>query len=168
MTGLSTAPRRCRPPMRNTWPRWACLSLCYLAFAGSLSKGEGVAAVLTGAFTAALSIGLRAQGEPRLSLSGRWTAVLAHEALQLVRDTARVARTLAGLLLRQRGYRGRVQREAASAEQSPGAGAGRRAVTALLVSLTPDSVALEPGDAVLPVHRLSRASHRVRGRPRRA
>ncbi|MGH8294959.1 MAG: hypothetical protein ACRETZ_05570 [Steroidobacteraceae bacterium] len=92
--------------MRNTWLRGACLSLCYLAFAGSLSKAEGVAAGLTGAFGAILSLALRTRGDRRLILRGRWAAVLAQEAVQLVRDIGRVGATLVRASFRARGYHG--------------------------------------------------------------
>lgn len=153
--------------MRNTWLSWACLSLCYLAFAGSLSKAEGVAAVLTGAFGAILSLVLRTRGERRLVLRGRWAAVLAQEAVQLVRDIVRVGATLVRAVFRARGYRGRVMRDRDSAEPPVGTGSGRRAAAALLASLTPDSVALETGDGAIAVHRLSRSS-RPTGEGRRA
>lgn len=137
--------------------RWACLSLCYLAFAGSLSKAEGLAAVLTGALAAALSLSLRATGDRRLSLRGRWAAVLAQTALQLVRDIGTVGATLVRVVFRGRGYRGQVIRDRQSAERPVGTGTGRRGATALLASLTPDGIALETGDKALPVHRLSRS-----------
>lgn len=142
--------------MRYTWLRWGCLSLCYLAFAGSLSNAEGVAAVLAGACGAVLSRGLRAQGEPRFALRGRWTTVLAAESLQAVRDIGRVGATLVRVLFRERGYRGRVELDRESPGYPVGRSSGRRAVTTLLASLTPDSVALDTGDQAITVHRLSR------------
>lgn len=150
--------------MRNTWLRWACLSLCYLAFAGSLSKAEGVAAALTGACGAFLSLGLRARGQARFPLRGRWSAVLAQAMLQLARDVGRVGATLVRVLSRSRGYRGRVELDRASPELPIGRGSGRRAATALLVSLTPDSVALDTGDEAITVHRLSRQPPPMRRR----
>lgn len=142
--------------MHNTWLRWGCLGLCYLAFAGSLSRAEGVAAVLTGAFGAALSLGLRTRGEPRFSLRGRWAAVAAQQFLQLVRDIGRVSVTLIRVVFRRGGYRGQVELDRDAPEHSVGRGSGRRAVTALLASLTPDSVALDADDEAITVHRLSR------------
>jgi hypothetical protein len=155
--------RQLRPPM-HTWLRWLCLSLCYLAFAGSLSAAEGVAAALAGAFATALSLGLRARGERRLSLRGRWTAVLARMALQLVRDIGRVGVTLLGAIIH--GHRGRMVRDRESADRPLGTGTGHTAITALLASLTPDSIALEPSDHAIPVHRLSRASNKADDRRR--
>jgi hypothetical protein len=146
----------------HTWLRWGCLSLWYLAFAGSLSKAEGVAAVLTGAFGAMLSLGLRTRGELRFPLRGRWAEVLAQQALQLARDIGRVSVTLVRVLIRRRGYRGQVELDRDAPEHSVGRGSGRRAVTALLASLTPDSVALDTGDEAITVHRLSRMSAATR------
>lgn len=143
--------------------RWACLSFCYLAFAGTLSRAEGVAAALTGAFAAALSMALRAAGARRLSLRGGWAAVLARAAWQLARDTGRVAGVLARAILH--GHRGHLERDRGAAERPLGSGTGHRAVTALLASLTPDSMAVEPDDRAIPVHRLSR-SESARGRRR--
>lgn len=145
--------------------RWLCLSLCYLAFAGALSKAEVVAAVLTGAFAAILSLGLRIKGERRLSLRGRWPAVLAATGVQLVRDAGRVGATLLRALFRSRGYRGQVVLDRDAAATPVGSGIGRRAATALLASVTPDGVALEHGDEHIAVHRLSRVrgpTHRRR------
>lgn len=150
--------------MRSTWLRWAGLSLCYLAFAGSLSKAEGVAAVLTGAFAAILSLGLRTEGERRLPLHGRWAPVLAQAMLQLARDIAKVGLTLLRALFRGRGHRGQVVHDRQSAERPIGARAGHRAATALLASLTPDGVAVETGEDTIPVHRLSRRSRSARER----
>lgn len=153
--------------MRPALLRWLCLSLCYLAFAGSSSKAEVIAAVLAGALAAILSLGLRLYGERRLSLRGRWGAVLAHTALQLARDVVNVGVTLLRALLRGRAHRGEVVLDEESAG-SVGRGIGHRALTALLVSLTPDGVALETGEEAIPVHRLSRrpgsagARHRAR------
>lgn len=147
--------------MRTVWHSalsWLCLSLCYLAFAGSSSTAESVAAVLAGAFAAILSLGLRIKGERRLSLRGRWAGVLAGLSLQLVLDTGRVAATLARALFRRHGYRGQVVPDRQWARRPVGTGAGRRAATALLASLTPDGVALDTSDESLPVHRLSRVS----------
>ena len=45
--------------------RWLCLSLCYLAFTGSSSAAEVVAAALAGGFAAILSLGLRIKGARR-------------------------------------------------------------------------------------------------------
>lgn len=145
--------------MRTLWLTalsWLGLSLCYLAFAGSLSTAEGVAAVLTGAFAAILSLALRLKGERHLSLRGRWAGVLAQLSLQLVLDTGRVAATLLRALSRGRGYRGRVVLDSEWARRPVGTRVGRRAATALLASLTPDSIALDTADDALPVHRLSR------------
>ena len=155
--------------MRTTWHSalsWLGLSLCYLAFAGSSSTAETVAAVLTGAFAAILSLGLRMKGERRLSLRGRWGGTLAQLSVQLLLDTGRVAATLTRALLRGRGYRGRVVPDRDWARRPVGTGAGRRAATALLASLTPDGVALDTSDDSLPVHRLSRASGPPRQRRR--
>ena len=146
--------------------RWACLSLCYLAFAGSLSKAEGIAAVLTGAFAAILSLGLRATGDRRLALRGRWAAVLAQAAVQLVRDMGTVGATLIRVVFRGRGYRGHVVLDRASAERPVGAGSGRRAATALLASVTPDGVALDTGSKAFHVHRLSKSAANARRRRR--
>lgn len=143
--------------------RWACLSLCYLAFAGTLSRAEGVAAALTGAFAAALSMGLRARGERHLSLRGDWAPVLARTAWQLARDTGRVGAVLARAMFR--GHRGHLQRDRDAADTPLGSGTGHRAVTTLLASLTPDSMALETDDEAVPVHRLSRPQS-ARGRRR--
>jgi hypothetical protein len=148
--------------MRNTWLRWAGLSLCYLAFAGSLSRAEGVAAVLTGGFAAALSAGLRRRAKPALALRGRWAGVLARQAVQLVCDIATVGATLVRVSLRGRGHRGEVTLDTDAAQRPVGARAGRRAAAALLASLTPDTVALETGDGAVPIHRLSRASAAAR------
>lgn len=144
--------------MRATWLRWAGLSLCYLAFAGSLSTAEAVAAALTGALAAALSVAVRERGGLHLCLRGRWGAVLAGEAAQMARDSARVAATLGRLVFLGRGHRGRVRLDRASATLAVGTGAGRRAAAALLASLTPDGVALGTRGEALPVHRLSRPS----------
>jgi hypothetical protein len=143
--------------------RWAGLSLCYLAFAGTLSRAEGIAAALTGAFAAFLSIGLRTQGERRLSLRGAWTGELARTSRLLARDTWRVGSTLVRAILR--GHRGQMARDREAAVRPLGSGAGHRAVTALLASVTPDSMAIEPDDEAIPVHRLSR-SRPARRRPR--
>lgn len=158
--------------MRDTWYRprrvaaallrWACLSLCYVAFTGTLSKAEGIAAALTGAFAAVLSLGLRALGERRLSLRGRWAAALARTAWLLVRDTGRVGATLVAAIVR--GHRGEVVLDREPAAHALGAGSGRRAVTALLASLTPDSMALETGDRAIRVHRLAKSSESARPR----
>lgn len=165
--------------MRATWhsPRnpdgaviatllaWGFLSLCYLAFAGTLSKAEGIAAVLTGAFAAFLSVGLRLKADYRLRLRGRWAVVLAQLSLQLGRDTARVGSTLVRTVLRASGHRGQVVLDAQSAESPVGTGVGHRAAAALLASVTPDSIALEPDENAIPVHRLSRvgaSTHRRR------
>ena len=142
--------------------RWLCLSLCYLAFAGSLSRAEGVAAVLTGAFAAFLSLGLRAKGERRLSLRGGWAAVLAQTVLQLASDTGRVGATLVRAVFHGRGYRGQIVRDRESAERPLGSGLGRKAATALLASLTPDSIALDTGDEAIPLHRLSKPARPIR------
>lgn len=136
---------------------WGSLSLCYLAFAGSLSKAEGTAAVLTGAFAAFLSLGLRTKADP-LRLRGRWVVVLAQLALQLGRDTARVGATLVRTVFRARRHRGQVVLDSESAQRPVGTGAGHRAAAALLASLTPDSVALETDERAIPIHRLSRVS----------
>ena len=155
--------------MRTTWHSalsWLGLSLCYLAFAGSSSTAETVAALLTGAFAAILSLGLRMKGERRLSLRGRWGGVLARLSLQLLLDTGRVASTLVRALLRRRGYRGHVVPDREWARRPVGTGAGRRAAAALLASLTPDGVALETSDESLPIHRLSRMSEASRPRRR--
>lgn len=146
--------------------RWACLSLCYLAFAGNLSKAEGMAAVLTGAFAAILSLGLRARGDRRLALRGRWAAVLAQTAVQLVGDIGTVGATLIRVVFRGRGYRGHVVLDRPAAERPVGAGSGRRAATALLASVTPDGVALDTGGNAFHVHRLSRATANARRRRR--
>ncbi|HEV7136164.1 MAG TPA: hypothetical protein VGN43_05980 [Steroidobacteraceae bacterium] len=147
---------------------WLGLSLCYLAFAGSLSKAEGVAALLTGAFAAFLSLGLRLKGERRLHLRGRWATVLAQLSLQLGSDTARVGATLVRTVFRARGHRGQVVLDRQWAQSAVGSGTGHRAAAALLASLTPDSVALETDEHAIPVHRLSRTSAptRQRRRPR--
>jgi hypothetical protein len=156
--------------VRTAWHSalsWLGLSLCYLAFAGSgLSTAEGVAAVLTGAFAAFLSLGLRSKAQRRLTLRGRWAGVLARLSLQLARDTRRVAATLLHALFRGRGYRGQVVAEGEWPRQPIGSGRGRRAAAALLASLTPDSIALDTGDETLPVHRLSRVSEPTRPRHR--
>lgn len=136
--------------------RWAGLSLCYLAFAGTLSRAEGIAAALTGACAAALSLGLRAAGERRLVLRGAWLPVLARTAWLLLRDSGRVGVILVTALFR--GHRGQIVRERAAAASPVGSGTGHRAVTALLASLTPDGMALETGDDSIPVHRFSRAA----------
>jgi hypothetical protein len=152
--------------MRNTWLRWAALGLCYLAFAGSLSRAEGVAAVLTGGFAAALSATVRRRGEPPLPLRGRWAGVLARQSVRLVCEIASVGAILARVSLRGRGHRGEVTLDTDAAERPIGSRAGRRAATALLASLTPDTVALDTGRVAIPIHRLSRASAR-RGRRER-
>jgi len=146
--------------------RWSCLSLCYLAFAGSFSRAEGFAAALTGGFGAALSLGLRARGERRFSLHGRWVAVVAELAWLLARDSGRVGATLVGALLR--GHRGQVVHDRPAAARPVGRGAGHRAATTLLASLTPDSMALETDDRAIPLHRLARSpeASRVRRRAR--
>lgn len=144
--------------------RWACLSLCYLAFAGTLSRAEGIAAALTGAFAAILSMGLRAEGERHLSLPGGWAAALARTARLLARDTGRVGATLVGAMIR--GHRGHMARDRDAARRPPGSGTGHRAVTALLASLTPDSMAIGTDDEAIPVHRLSRSGPVRRRRAR--
>jgi len=143
--------------------RWACLSLCYLAFAGTLSKAEGIAAVLAGALAAALSVGLRARAPRRLCLRGAWGWVLAQAAWLLVRDTARVGATLVRASFR--GHRGQVVRDRDAALRPIGTGSGHRAATALLASLTPDGMAIETADGAVPVHRLSKpeSGHARRG-----
>lgn len=141
--------------MSATLLRWVCLSLCYLAFAGALSKAEGVAAVLTGGFAAILSVGLRTEGERRLALRGAWTAALARTGWLLLRDTGRVGASLVRAIFS--GHRGHVTRDRDAAVQPLGSGAGHRALTALLASLTPDSMALETDDEAIMVHRLSRS-----------
>lgn len=158
MAGLWKVYRRPRPSMRNTWLRWFCLSLCYLAFAGSLSRAEGVAALLAGAFAALISVGIRSMGEPRLVLRGDWTRVLARIIPQLTRDMARVGFVLARALASGHGHRGRIVHESGPAGGPVGDGAGRRAAAALLVSVTPDSVAMETGEDTFPVHRLCRSA----------
>ncbi|HEX5462301.1 MAG TPA: hypothetical protein VFX20_20205 [Steroidobacteraceae bacterium] len=145
--------------------RWSCLSLCYLAFAGSFSRAEGIAAALAGGFGAALSLGLRARGERRFSLHGRWIAVVAEVAWLLVRDCGRVGATLIGALLR--GHRGEVVRDRGAAARPIGHGAGHRAATTLLASLTPDSMALETDDEAIPLHRLAKSPEAARARRRR-
>lgn len=145
---------------------WLGLSLCYLAFAGSVSVAEVTAAVLTGAFAAFLSLGLRAKGERRLPLRGQWLMALLRLSLQLVRDTGRVGSTLVRTLFGARGHRGRVALDRQWAECPVGTQMGHRAATALLASLTPDSIALETGDEAIPTHRLSRASEQGRRRRR--
>lgn len=145
--------------------RWACLSLCYLAFAGTLSRAEGITAVLTGAFAALLSLGLRAQGERRLALRGSWARVLARTGWLLLRDTGRVGAILGAALVRRR--RGHIDRDRDAAAQPLGSGTGHRALTALLASLTPDSMALETDAEAVPVHRLSRSGPASRRRRRR-
>ncbi|HEU5443596.1 MAG TPA: hypothetical protein VFU61_07205 [Steroidobacteraceae bacterium] len=144
--------------MMATLLAWGFLSLCYLAFAGSLSKAEVTAAALTGAFAAFLSLGLRAKAAYRLRLRGRWAVVVAQLALQLGRETARVGATLARVVFRARGHRGQVVLDAQSAQSPVGTGVGHRAAAALIASLTPDSIALEPDEKAIPVHRLSRVS----------
>lgn len=145
--------------------RWACLSLCYLAFAGTLSRAEGITAVLTGAFATTLSLGLHAKGERRLSLRGEWVVALGQVAWLLLRDTGRVGATLWRALFR--GHRGQVVPDRDWAWRPLGSGAGHRAVTTLLASLTPDSMALGWRDGAIPVHRLAKAeSARARRRPR--
>lgn len=143
--------------------RWACLSLCYLAFAGTLSKAEGTAAALTGAFAAVLSLGLCKKGERHFSLRGTWAVVLARAALVLARDTGRVGWTLLRAIFRR--HRGQVMLDTQWARHPLGSGTGHRAVTTLLASLTPDSMALETDDQAIPVHRLSRPQS-ARGRRR--
>lgn len=145
---------------------WAFLSLCYLAFAGSLSRAEGTAAVLTGAFAAFLSLGLRVKADYRLRLRGRWAVVLGQLSVQLGRDTARVGAALARTVFGARGHRGRVVLDEESAASPVGRGVGHRAVAALLASITPDSIALEPHEEAIPVHRLSRISAPTRRRRR--
>lgn len=144
--------------MRAALLRWACLGLCYLAFAGTLSRAEGTAAALTGGFAAALSLGLRAQGERRLSLRGAWVGVPLRMAWLLARDTGRVGATLTRAIFR--GHRGRIVRDTEWAHWPLGSGAGHRAMTALLASLTPDGMALETDDEGAPVHRLSTSASR--------
>lgn len=158
MAGLWKGSRRLQPSMRNTWPRWLCLSLCYLAFAGSLSKAEGVAAVLTGAFAALISVGIRSKGEARLVLRGNWSAVLARLTWELARDMARVGSTLLQALARGHGHRGHVAQASDPARYPVGTGTGRKAAAALLASVTPDSVALGTGEDTFPVHHLWRPS----------
>lgn len=136
--------------------RWACLGLCYLAFAGTLSRAEGITAALAGAFATMLSLGLRAKGERRLALRGSWVVALMRTGWQLVRDTGRVGMILMRAIFR--GHRGHITRDRTAARQPLGTGRGHRAVTALLASLTPDSMALEPDDEAIPVHRLSRSA----------
>lgn len=145
---------------------WGFLGLCYLAFAGNLSKAEGTAAVLTGAFGAFLSLGLRVKADYRLRLRGRWAVVLAQLSVQLGRDTARVGATLVRTVFRARGHRGQVVLDEQSAEIPVGAGVGHRAASALLASVTPDSIALEPDEKAIPVHRLSRIGAPARRRRR--
>lgn len=120
----------------------------------TLSQAEGIAAVLTGAFAAALSLGLRSAGDRALSLRGRWAVVLASTAWLLLRDTCRVGATLVRAIFR--GHRGYVTRDREAAHRPLGSGTGHRAVTTLLASLTPDSMALETDAVAMPVHRLSR------------
>lgn len=147
--------------------RWAGLSRCYLAFAGTPSRAEGIAAVLTGAFAATLSLGLRAKGERHLLLRGGWAAALAQTAWLLVRDTGRVGATLGRAIFR--GHRGEVVLDRDWARRPLGSGTGHRAVTTLLASLTPDSMALDWRDEAIPVHRLAKSgSGRERRRRRRA
>lgn len=146
----------------RTWLKGGCLGLCYLAFAGSLSRAEGVAAALTGAFAALVSLGLEAKAEAPLDLRGRWVAAAAQVAAQMARDIGRVAATLVLVLFRGRGHRGPVALERQAAERPLGCGSGHRAATALLASVTPDSVALETGDEAFPVHRLSRRTEPAR------
>jgi len=129
-----------------------------------LSTAEVVAAALTGAFAAILSLGLRIKGERRLSLRGRWPAVLAQTGLLLVRDAGRVAATLLRAVFRGRGYRGQVVLDGDAAGIPVGSGIGHRAATALLASVTPDGVALDPGDEHIAVHRLSRVRGPIRRR----
>ncbi|HEX8756912.1 MAG TPA: hypothetical protein VF745_11275 [Steroidobacteraceae bacterium] len=152
--------------MMATVLAWGFLSLCYLAFAGTLSKAEGTAAVLTGAFAAFLSAGLRVKAGYRLRLRGRWALVLAQLSVQLGRDTARVGATLARTVARARGHRGQVVLDEQSAASPVGTGVGHRAAAALLASVTPDSIALEPDGKAIPVHRLSRSSAPTRRRRR--
>ncbi|MGH8303587.1 MAG: hypothetical protein ACRET5_19240 [Steroidobacteraceae bacterium] len=145
---------------------WLGLSLCYLAFAGSLSAAEVTAAVLTGAFATILSVGLRAKGERRLPLRGQWLTVLSRLSLQLVRDTGWVGATLVRTVFRARGHRGRVVLDREWAGCPVGAQMGHRAAAALLASLTPESIALETGNETIPTHRLSGASEPRRRRRR--
>lgn len=142
--------------------RWACLSLCYLAFAGTLSKAEGIAAVLAGGLAAALSVGLRSKGRRRFPLRGAWGSVLARTAWLLARDTGRVGATLVRAVFR--GHKGQVVPDRDAALRPIGTGSGHRAATALLASLTPDGMALEAADGAVPVHRLSKPQS---GRARR-
>ena len=142
--------------------RWACFGLCYLAFAGTLSRAEAIAAVLTGAFATLLSLGVRAKGERRLALRGEWPAALARLGWLLVHDTGRVGAVLMSALFRAR--HGHLTSDRDMAVRRLGSGAGHRAVTALLASLTPDSMALETDDEAIAVHRLSRSESAHGGR----
>jgi hypothetical protein len=73
----------------------------------------------------------------------------------LLRDTGRVGASLVRAIFS--GHRGHVTRDRDAAVQPLGSGAGHRALTALLASLTPDSMALETDDEAIMVHRLSRS-----------